>query len=481
MRILLATSELFPYSKSGGLADMASALAKFLAAAGHRVGVVTPLYKGIRERFRQLQPFDWEMQLPLDGSQVSASVWILEPAPNLTFYFIDQPGFFRRDGLYGTGGIDYADNPARFTFLSKAVIHLARYLPWRPEIVHVHDWHVGLVPLLLRHEAVTTRWSNPPRSCLTIHNLAYQGVYPPDTYRLTNLPWGYFTADTAEFHGSFNHLKSAIATADAITTVSPSYAQEIQTAEHGCGLEGLLQQRATALTGILNGVDYDEWQTHDNRFLTAPYDLQDLAGKQANKLALQRELGLPPDADVPVFGSVTRLVHQKGVDITLGALEEMLAGEMQFVLLGSGLPEFQDAFLALAERHPLKTAVRLGYNHGLSHRIEAGCDFFLMPSRFEPCGLNQMYSLRYGTIPVVRATGGLIDSVMDVRDDAEAANGIKFHEYSDAALVKAIRKAQALFREPDLRLHYQQNGMAADFSWARSAARYGDIYQSLLA
>ncbi|HNU98356.1 MAG: glycogen synthase GlgA [Verrucomicrobia bacterium] len=479
MRILLASSEIFPYSKSGGLADMVAALAKSLAAAGHQVGVVTPLYAGIRERFHGLHPFDWRMQLPLGGNLVSASVWVAEPAANLTLYFIDQPGFFRRRGLYGTPQGEFADNADRFVFFAKCVAHLARYLPWVPQVVHVNDWHTALTPLLIRHQALTDGWAAPPATCLTIHNLAYQGVYPAQTFALSNLPWSYFTADGAEFHGQFNCLKTGLVSSDAITTVSPSYAGEIQTPDHGCGLEGVLRLRAGALTGILNGVDYDEWRTTGNRFLAAPYEADDLSGKDANKLALQREMGLPPMPGTPLFGMVTRLVHQKGIDLALGALEEMLAGDLQFVLLGSGLVEFQEAFLELEERHPLKAAIRLGYNHALAHRIEAGCDFFLMPSQFEPSGLNQMYSLRYGTVPVVRATGGLIDSVVDIRENLERANGIKFRDYSTAALAKAMRKALALYREPDLLLDYRRNGMRADFSWDRSTAQYVEVYRRI--
>lgn len=479
MRILLASSEVFPYSKSGGLADMTGALAKFLAAAGHQVGVVTPLYRGIRERFREVSPFDWRLRLPLGGDLLSASVWVAQPVPRLTLYFIDQPVFFRRDGLYDSAQGEYADNAERFVFFSKCVAHLARYLPWRPEIVHVHDWHTALTPLLIRHQAATDGWAEPPATCLTIHNLAYQGVYPPGTFGLTNLPWSHFVPEGAEFHGRFNCLKTGLVTADAITTVSPSYAREIQTPDQGCGLDGVLRARAGVLSGILNGVDYDEWRTTDNRFLVAPYGVDDLSGKRANKLAVQRELELPVAPDTPLFGAVSRLVHQKGVDLALGALEEMLAGDIQFVLLGSGLVEFQDAFVELGRRHPLKTAVRLGYNHALAHRIEAGCDFFLMPSRFEPSGLNQMYSLRYGTVPVVRATGGLMDSVVDIREDSARANGIKFHDYSTAALTKAMRKALVLYREADLLLDYRRNGMRADFSWDRSAVRYVEVYRRI--
>jgi starch synthase len=281
-----------------------------------------------------------------------------------------------------------------------------------------------------------------------------------------------------EFYTYMNCLKAGIAFADQITTVSPRYAREITTPEFGCGLDGLLRQRHRVLHGILNGVDYDEWNTAHNPFIKHPYTPEDLEGKTSGKLELQAELGLPPDKSIPLFGNIGRLVEQKGVDIQLGALEEMLGTDMQFVLLGSGAEPFENAYRKLALRYPSKVAVRIGYDQGLSHRIEAGCDFFLMPSRFEPCGLNQMYSLRYGTVPVVRITGGLDDSVLDVSEDLEKADGIKFAEYSSRALARSIRKALALYSAPELMRHYQLNGMTADFSWEQTAKKYVEAYQA---
>ena len=269
-------------------------------------------------------------------------------------------------------------------------------------MVHVHDWQVGLVPLLIQHEALVTGWKSAPATVLTIHNLAYQGLFPYADYQLTNLPNEYFHADGIEFYGQMSCLKAGIVYADIITTVSPRYAREITTEEYGSGLDGVLRGRHDRLVGILNGVDYGEWKTEGNKFLKFGYNAEDFAGKAAQKAALQAEMGLPVVPDVPLFGTVSRLAEQKGIDILISALEEMLSANMQFVLLGSGDPAYERGFRTLAERHPGKVAVKIGYDHGLSHRIEAGIDFFLMPSRFEPCGLNQMYSLRYGTIPIVR-------------------------------------------------------------------------------
>jgi len=480
MRLLLASSEVHPYSKSGGLADMVAALAKALGRAGHQVGLVTPLYRGIREKFRDVQWFDYRIDVPLGLDRAQAEVWTTQPSENVTVYFIHRPEFYDRASLYNENNIDYEDNPQRFVFLSKCVTHLARYLPWQPELVHVHDWQVGLVPLMILHQRSREGWSNAPRTCLTIHNLAYQGNFPRPAYELTNLPADYFNPDGAEFWGQMNCLKAGISYADLLTTVSPRYAREITTQEFGCGLDPALRARLDSLVGILNGVDYDEWNTTENAQLKFPYSSKDLTGKAANKIELQKELGLPPTPDVPLFGSITRLADQKGVDIQLGALEEMLSADLQFALLGSGSPEFERAYQHLADRYPKKVAVRLGYNQGLSHRIEAGSDFFLMPSRFEPCGLNQMYSQRYGTIPIVRVTGGLDDTVTDLTEDETKADGIKFREYSVRALSKAVRKALVLYQSPDLIAHMRKNAMHADFSWARTGREYLQAYQRIL-
>jgi starch synthase len=479
MKVLLVTSELHPYSKSGGLADMVGALAKTLAAQGHHVGVVTPLYRGIREKFPDMQPFDWKLEQWLDGTLVTGSVQIAEPADNLTVYFIEQDDFFNRPSLYTQGGADYPDNAERFIFFAKAATNLARYLPWKPELVHVHDWQAALVPVFIRDQQDGDGWADAPHTCLTIHNLAYQGVFPVSAWALTNLPPEFFLA--LEFYGSINCLKGGIELSDVLTTVSPRYAREITTEMFGCGLDGVLRRRQQALAGILNGVDYEEWNTIENGHLKHAYSVEELRGKEENKAALQAEMGLPVQPDIPLFATVTRLVDQKGVDIQLAALEEMLASPMQFVLLGSGAPMFEKAYVDLQRRFPAKVAAKIGFDHGLSHRIEAGADFFLMPSRFEPCGLNQMYSQRYGTIPIVRRTGGLDDSVTDLLDDEELADGIKFSEYSARALAKAIRKALVLYENKDLLAYYRENAMRADFSWDRTAVDYVRVYERALA
>jgi starch synthase len=334
------------------------------------------------------------------------------------------------------------------------------------------------VPALMRHQKRAEGWGKPPPTCLTIHNLAYQGIFPPGAFPLTNLPPEFFNLDGLEFYGQLNCLKGGIIFADAITTVSPRYAREITTEALGCMLDDRLRQREKQLFGILNGVDYGEWNTTQNPYLPHSFSARRLAGKTGNKLALQKELGLPQRKEVPLFGTISRLAEQKGLVVALGALEEMLRADIQFILLGSGSPIFERGYLELAARFPNQVAVRIGYDEGLSHRIEAGCDFYLMPSHFEPCGLNQMYSLRYGTIPIVRATGGLDDSVIDINQDAARANGIKFQEYSARALAKAIRKALAVYGQPELLRRYRQNAMKSDFSWEQTVRQYLKVYES---
>lgn len=474
----MASSEVHPYSKTGGLGDMVAGLAKTLARSGHQVGIVTPLYRGIPHQHAGLRKLDWQLAVQLGKRTVAGEIWVREPLPGLTIYFVSQPEFYNRHGIYNENGSDYGDNAERFIFLSKAVVHLARYLPWQPEVVHVHDWQVGLVPMLAQHEQRSAGWTNRPPVLQTIHNLAYQGIFPANRFHLTGLPGNAFNVNTVEFYGAMNCLKAGIAHADVITTVSPRYAREITLEESGCGLDGLLRHRLKALHGVLNGVDYEEWNTTTNPHLPFHYSADDLRGKERVKQSVLGELGLPYARDVTLFGSITRLAEQKGIDLLIPALDEMLAhNRMQFVMLGSGDHGYERALYQLEKRHPGKVAVRIGYHHPLSHRIEAACDFYLMPSRFEPCGLNQMYSLRYGTIPVVRAVGGLDDSVVDAQENQQQATGIKFSEYSPAALAQGIRKALALAAAPPAMHRFRINAMQADFSWDQTAKRYLALYR----
>jgi starch synthase len=476
VRILLASSEVHPYSKTGGLADMVACLGKALNRLGHDITILTPLHRGIADAYRDLKRVTPDLMIPLGHRRVPAELWSRQVAVGERVLFVGQPEYFDRPALYTQNGSDYPDNAERFVFFSKAVAAVALAEVPGFDVVHVHDWQTALVPMLMKHERERAGRGNGTRTCMTIHNLAYQGVFPATAFGLTGLPPGWFNLDTVEFYGHFSALKAGITAADLITTVSPRYAREITTQEFGCGLDGLLRCRQSVLHGILNGVDYEEWTTSRNPYLAADYGLEHLEGKTANKLALQKELGLEIAPDQPLFGSVTRLVEQKGVDLMLGALEEMIDDRMQFALLGSGDPGYEQQFKDLTARYPGKVAVRIGYDNRLAHRIEAASDFYLMPSRFEPCGLNQLYSLRYGAIPIVRAVGGLDDSVVDINESEARANGIKFCEPTVAALAHGIRKALALHEVPELMSHYRHNGMSADFSCQGTAQHYLKLY-----
>lgn len=481
MHVLLATSELHPFSKTGGLADMVAALARALASAGIKASVVTPLYRGIQQKHPGIQPANWRFSVPLGDGLAEGAFYRLDPEPGLTFWFVEHDGFYNRPGLYNEGGRDYTDNAARFLFLTKASLLLARHLPDPPRIVHGHDWQTGLLPLMLHHARVAGGWPSAPRSIFTIHNLAYQGWFPESAWALTGIPGGWFHLESARHHGFLNCLKGALTQSDAITTVSPTYAREILTQEYGCGLEGVLFKRYNDLTGILNGVDYAEWNTTSNPALPAGYSVTDLAGKNACKAALQKDLGLPVRDDVPLFSNITRLTDQKGSELILAALAVLLreGASLQFALLGSGDKALEQGYRDLAARFPRQVAARIGFDPALAHLMEAGADYYLMPSRFEPCGLNQLYSLRYGAIPVVRATGGLQDSVVDAREDAAHATGIKFHTYDVAALAQAIRKALGVWAEPAWLAHMRRNGMSADFSWEKQAIEYLSLYHEV--
>lgn len=480
MKILLATSELYPYSKTGGLADMVAALGKTLAKQGHQVGIVTPLYSGIQEKWPDLEKMDWKLQISLDWKSVEGTVYQRKTEDGCTLYFIAQGLYFDRDGIYQHKGVDFADNAERYTFFSKAVVNLAEYLPWQPELVHVHDWQTSLVPLLLKHLRSSGALQRKIASCLTIHNLAYQGLFAKEVFAMANVPWGYFDPSGAEYYGNFNFLKTGIVFADTLTTVSPRYAQEIQGAEYGVGLNGILNQRKNDLTGILNGADYDVWNTENNPSIPFHYSVKNMAGKTKCKIALQRRMGLPEDTKIPLFANIGRMAEQKGVDIMIPAVEDILTGDVQFVCLGGGAAHYERGVQDLHQRFPQKTNCFIGYDPQLAHLITAGADFFLMPSQYEPCGLNQMYSLRYGTLPIVRDTGGLTDSVIDPRESADKADGFKFSRYSANDLGRAIVRALSIYYSPARFKAMRRNAMAADFSWDQTARSYVRVYQKAI-
>lgn len=478
MHLLHLTSELHPYSKTGGLADMVGALSRNQAANGLKVTVLSPLYRGLTAKFPALRPTDWRFDLPIGDSWQSGRFWECRPSANLRLLFVEHPEFFDRPTLYGDVRGEYPDNAERYCFLSHAGALLARYLPEPPEWIHGHDWQAGLLPLLVSHRRRFDGWTHAPRTLLTIHNLAYQGTFPIDQWdRITGLPRSYLHLDGAEFFGSASLLKAGLVHADVLTTVSPHYAREITTEEYGCGMEGLLTQRRKDLYGILNGVDYAEWNTQTNPYLHDSYSPGDLAGKARIKAALQAEIGLEVRTDRPLFVNISRLEAQKGSDYLLEAFEQIMDENWQLAILGTGNPLFEAAVRNFAALYPGRIAAQIRFDAALAQRLEAAADFFVMPSRFEPCGLNQMYSLRYGAVPIVRDTGGLHDSVVDIRESSERPTGIKFGRPDAEALAHALRKALAIWRDSGLLDHFRWHGMTADFSWQRSVAEYQALYQ----
>lgn len=472
--VLFVASEVAPFSKSGGLGDVMGALPNALAARGHAVAVVTPRYGGIDPAAHGLARLDGAV--PVQGRPTTLLV-APGPAP---VYFVEHEALFgARTGLYGEGGLDYPDNAQRFAFLAEAALALPGALGRRLRILHLNDWQAGLAPWLLRNAHRDDPALRGARTVFTIHNLAYQGLFPKETVPALGLPWEVFRYDAMEFHDRLSFLKAGLVYSDALTTVSPTYAKEILGPEQGFGLDPLLRYRAGDLTGILNGIDVRGWDPETDPHLPAHFSARELSGKAACKAALQRELGLPVRAAVPLLGMVTRLVTQKGLDLLAESLPELLALDVQLAILGSGAREYEALFARVARERPARMAARIGFDEAFAHRIEAGADVFLMPSRFEPCGLNQMYSLRYGTVPVVRAVGGLEDTVEDY-DGWRRGTGFKFREATPGAFLLAVRRALDTFRDHAAWRGLQQRGMAADHSWDRSARAYEALYRRLL-
>lgn len=479
MRVLFVSSEVAPFSKTGGLADVSGALPAALGRAGVSVRIVTPLYRCVRDGPWQLRPAG-EVQVALRASAGErVAVWEgVLPGDDVAVWFVDHPGSFDRPGLYGESGRDYPDNLERFALFCRAVLEWARACGWVPDVVHCNDWQTALLPAYLRISSDPV-WV-PVGSLLTVHNLAYQGLFPADQYTLLGLPEELYNPRYFEFWGQVNLLKGGLVFADVLSTVSETYAREIQTPELGCGLDGVLRERAADLYGILNGVDYSVWDPRNDHYLPARYGPEDLSGKRVCKAALQQEMRLRTDTGVPLFGMVSRLVEQKGVDLVAACVDRFPAAGAQLVILGTGDPAYEEVLQQAGERHPGWVGVRIGFDERLAHWIEAGCDAFLMPSRYEPSGLNQLYSLRYGTVPVVRRTGGLADSVVDATPEALArgeATGFVFEEYSSAAFWAAVERALAAYRDPGTWRRLVDAGMAADFSWDRAAGRYVELYR----
>ncbi len=477
MNILMAASEMAPYCKTGGLGDVICALPRALAREGARVSVILPLYRAVDRAAYGLKPVGKQLAVGMGSRTESCRILRASLEEAVDVYFVDHPGYFDREELYGPPGQAYPDNDERYIFFSRVVVELATNLRPRPHVIHCHDWQTGIVPSypanLFRYE----RSLNNVATVFTIHNIGYQGIFPRQSLELTGLAPDVFTPEGLEFWDRVNLMKAGIVFADALTTVSQGYAREIQTPEFGFGLDGVIRKFQHKLFGIMNGADYELWDPATDCHLPANYSPAKPAGKQRCKRALQEELGLEPDPGLPLLGMVSRLAEQKGVELLIESAERLLGHELQIVVLGVGSERLEHDLRELAVRFPGRFAAVTEFNVRLSHLVEAGADIFLMPSRYEPCGLNQIYSLKYGTIPVVRATGGLDDSVVDVRIDPEAGTGFKFQDYSAGSFAATVEEAVDWFR--DRRREWKKlmaNAFAQDFGWQVSARRYLEVY-----
>jgi starch synthase len=425
----------------------------------------------------RLAPLLDAVAVPVAGRVETAEILEGRIPPDVPAYFVRCDPYFDRDGLYQVQGVDHPDNAERFAFFSRAVLELARALELRPEVIHCHDWQTGLVPAYLRTLYARDPALAPAGVLFTIHNMGYQGLFPPGALDIIGLGRDLFTAAGIEFYGRVNLLKAGLVFSDLLNTVSRRYSREIQTEEFGHGLDGVLRARSGDVFGVLNAIDTEEWNPATDQYLAARYTHRDLAGKATCKADVQRAVGLRPDPAAPLFGVISRLAEQKGMDLVADALETILEVGGQLVLLGTGEPALEEQFRTAAVEHAGRVAAVIGFDVALSHKIEAGADFFLMPSRYEPCGLNQMYSLRYGTIPIVRATGGLDDTVIPYNRRTGEGNGLKFEAATADALCLAIYRAATLYRDPAARQRVTANAMQGDYSWDRSAREYEALYR----
>lgn len=478
-KILFATSEVYPLIKTGGLADVAASLPRALLKLGQDVKILLPAYASVLEKAKDIGIKEIA-HVDIEGYSIALKQTRL-PGTKVIVWLVDIPEFFEREGnpYCGPDGNDWFDNHKRFYVFARVAELIALDqvgLNWQPTIVHCNDWQTGLIPALL------SLHPNHPATVFTIHNLAYRGLFSYQAFAELNLPAVFWHHERLEFYGQMSFIKGGLAFADFITTVSPSYANEIQRPEFGNGLDGLIRYRSDAIAGILNGIDTDEWNPGTDPHLTCNYNRRTLGNKTKNKLALQEELGLTVSSEIPLLGFVGRLVDQKGVDLILEQMNQLLSLNCQLVILGSGFLHYEKALKNIAEQYPQKVAVTLGYNETFAHRIEASSDIFLMPSIFEPCGLNQLYSLRYGTLPVVHAVGGLRDTVFEQTLESESveANGFVFHVATAGELLAAIQRAISIFKQKDRWKQLQLNAMSKDFSWDASAKEYLAIYEQIV-
>jgi len=479
LKVLYLASEVVPLAKSGGLADVAGALPAALKGLGVDIRLVLPYYREVQEKNAPVKLLFQDLEVPLGGQRLTANIFETEIQNHVTVYLIERADLYDRPKLYGDGWNDYHDNLERFSFYCHAVLSLLEAIQFRPDLIHGNDWQTGLVPALIKAGRGGGAAPAGTPVIFTVHNIGYQGLFPGDKFPLTGLSGqDFFHPDGLEYWGNISLLKAGIVYAQTVTTVSPTYAREIQTAEYGRGMEGILRKKNPRLYGILNGVDYQRWNPAHDPVLAANYSLENPGGKRQCKEFLLNLMKLDPGlVNRPLVGMTSRFDEQKGFDLLLACADEILSLDVGLVILGTGDEPIQRELLKIAGRHPGRMAVETGFDEVLAHRILAGADIFLIPSRYEPCGLTQMYALKYGTVPVVRATGGLDDSIIGFDGRSGKGTGFKFNEYQASALLDCFRRALKAYEDILVWAQIIRNGMEADFSWDRSARSYRDLYQ----
>ncbi|MBN2600722.1 MAG: glycogen synthase [Candidatus Marinimicrobia bacterium] len=484
MKIAFVSAEVYPFSKVGGLGDVAGALPTELAVLGAEIMVITPCYGSINHSDFDIQesPYRFTVKLGNEAIECGLSRWQSPEHPNFRVYFIENEHYFGSRGVYNDHkGISYDDNVKRFLLFSRAALEAFKVLNWIPDIIHCNDNHCATIPVYLKNRSVDYSYIWNTKTLLTLHNIAYQGIVKMDQWELFNLPDDlFYPTAPMEWYGQINPLKAGILMADAVSTVSPTHAEEIRKSQElSAGLKGVLASTGKAVWGILNGVDYSEWDPQTDIYITKPYSLKTVADKRFNKIALLNDVGIDQAmVNKPLISMVTRLVEQKGIPLLIEALERLLALDLAILILGSGEPDYERSLSAFAERFPGRLKIDFGYNNPLSHKIMAGCDIFLMPSRYEPCGITQMVAFKYGTVPLVHQTGGLADTV--VRWDGQSGNGFLFELYSADDLIQSVLEAIFVYSDKNQWRRIMLNGMAADFSWQQSAKQYMELYRSLI-
>ena len=477
LSVAMVSPEAVPFASSGGLGDVLSMLPIVLERLGLKVSLILPAHRAVLQGSFPLEDTGIRFAVPISSRQEEGTILKTTAGNAITVYFIRADKYFDRDYLYNTPEGDYPDNAERFTFFSRAALEVLKLEPYH--ILHCHDWQSALAITFLKTQSHLYPQLSSLKTVFTVHNLGFQGLFPPQDWHLLNLEGNLFTPQYLEFYGKINFMKGGLIFADAVTTVSPTYAEEIKTAEQGFGLEGLFRERAVSLTGILNGVNYDLWNPETDRLIASRYSLNNLTGKKICKADLQAAFSLPENPDIPLVGMVSRLTAQKGFDLIESALDRLLARNLQLIILGTGIKHYQDFLFQAAKKYPEKLAVKIAYDESLAHRVIAGSDIFLMPSRYEPCGLTQLYSFKYGTIPLVRATGGLKDTVDEFDPRAEKGSGFVFSSDEAADLLAALDRALVVFSQKKQWQTLVKNAMRLDFSWNKSAIAYMDLYRKL--